>query len=355
MDTDPRPLVVSADPRITDEVRRVAAATGSVPLHLADAETVRASWTAASGVIVGTDRVNELAGMRLPRRGGSAVVTLTDPPDPETWHGAFALGVDQVLSLPRDRDRLADLLDGAVGAVAGALLCVVGACGGAGASVFAAGLAVTAQAAGRSTLLVDGDPCGGGIDLLVGGEEATGLRWPDLAATSGRIGAAPLRDLLPVVDGVSVLSWTRDEPLAVAAATLQTVLAAGRRGHEVVVVDLPGRADGSATEALAVATNTVLLVPTRVRAVAAAGSRLDWLRAATSDLGLVVRECGGLDPEEVARSLDLPLLTTMRDERGLGAWIDQGLGPVRRPRGPLARACAATLAGCRLPSRGVAA
>ena len=31
MDTDShRPLVVSADPRITDEVRRVAAATGSV-------------------------------------------------------------------------------------------------------------------------------------------------------------------------------------------------------------------------------------------------------------------------------------------------------------------------------------
>lgn len=356
MDTDShRPLVVSTNPRITDEVRRVAAATGSVSLHVADASAVRASWTAASGVVVGADRVGELAGLRLPRRGGTAVVTLTDPPDPETWRGAFALGVDQVLSLPRDRDRLADLLDGAAGAVAGALLCVVGGCGGAGASVLAAGLAVTARGYERSSLLVDGDPRGGGIDLLVGAEDATGLRWPDLAATSGRVGSTSLRELLPVVDGVSLLSWTRDEPVPVPAATVQTVLAAGRRGHELVVVDLPSRADDVAAEALAVATRTVLLVPTRVRAVAAARSRLGWLRRATPDLGLVVRETGGLDPEEVARALDLPVLATMRDERGLAGWIDQGLGPVRRPRGPLARACAATLAGCRLSAQGLTA
>ena len=356
MDTDShQPLVVSADPRITDEVRRVAAATGHVPLHVADTGAVRASWTAASGIVIGADRVGELAELRLPRRSGAAVVTLTESPDPDTWRAAFALGVDQVLSLPRDRDRLADLLDGAAGAAAGALVCVVGGCGGAGTSVFAAALAVTARGLERSSLLVDGDAYGGGIDLLVGAEDVTGLGWPDLAATSGRVGAASLRELLPVVDGVSLLSWTRDEPVPVAAATAQTVLAAGRRGHELVVVDLPGRADELAAEALAVATRTVLLVPTRVRAVAAAQSRLGWLRRATPDLGLVVRETGGLDPDEVAEALDLPVLATMRGERGLAGWVDQGLGPLRRTRGPLARACAATLGGCRLPDQGLAA
>ena len=37
------------------------------------------------------------------------------------------------------------------------------------------------------SLLLDLDPWGGGIDLLVGGEATPGLRWPDLALQSGRL------------------------------------------------------------------------------------------------------------------------------------------------------------------------
>src|SRR5262249_57553694 len=51
---------------------------------------------------------------------------------------------------------------------AGRVVVVLGGRGGAGASVLAAGLAVTAARAGLQTVLVDADPLGGGVDLAVG-------------------------------------------------------------------------------------------------------------------------------------------------------------------------------------------
>ena len=65
----------------------------------------------------------------------------------------------------------------------GEVVAVIGGCGGAGASLFAVALAQAATDA----LLVDLDPWGGGIDLLVGGEATPGLRWPDLALQGGRL------------------------------------------------------------------------------------------------------------------------------------------------------------------------
>ena len=61
----------------------------------------------------------------------------------------------------------------------GAAVAVVGGCGGAGASVLAAALAVTAVRHGGRALLVDCDPLGGGLDLVLGAEHVAGLRWPD--------------------------------------------------------------------------------------------------------------------------------------------------------------------------------
>ena len=58
-----------------------------------------------------------------------------------------------------------------------------------------------------STLLVDLDPLGGGLDLLLGAERLAGLRWPDLAGARGRLGGGMLRDALPRLDGLSLLSW----------------------------------------------------------------------------------------------------------------------------------------------------
>src|SRR2546421_294935 len=75
-------------------------------------------------------------------------------------------------------DRIADAAEG-IGEPA-LTIGVVGGRGGAGASTLACALAVTAARSGHRTMLIDGDPLGGGLDVLLGGERAGGLRWPDL-------------------------------------------------------------------------------------------------------------------------------------------------------------------------------
>ena len=66
-------------------------------------------------------------------------------------------------------------------------------------------------------LLVDGDPLGGGIDLVLGGESDRGLRWSDLLGAAGRVPAAALAEALPRAGGLSYLSWDRASARAVPA------------------------------------------------------------------------------------------------------------------------------------------
>ena len=143
------------------------------------------------------------------------------------------------MTLPADEGDLVAALSDAVESRRddgrrGAVVAVMAGRGGAGASLFATALAHAAPDA----LLVDADPWSGGIDLVVGSEEETGLRWPDLALESGRIDIAALRQALPGRDGLSVLSSVRAgndiEPGPLAA-----VIEAGRRGGTTVVCDLP--------------------------------------------------------------------------------------------------------------------
>jgi secretion/DNA translocation related CpaE-like protein len=226
-------------------------------------------------------------------------------------------------------------------------LAVVGGCGGAGASTFAAALALTAAGTGRSSLLIDADPLGGGIDLVVGREDAIGLRWPDLARTSGRLSAPALRQALPQVDSLSVLSWGRTQLADISPASMRAVLQAGQRGHEVVVVDVPRTLGPAAEEALLRVDQVLVVLPAHVRAVAAAARVVAQLQDVTPRLGLVVRGPGpaGLDGQVVADSLGVPLRIQIRDERGIAESLDLGLGPFRRRRGPLRAACLDVLDG----------
>lgn len=344
-----RPLLVTDDQGLRDDLLRLAAAVGVTPTFVGrDAVgDVRRAWTLAPLVLVGTDGAEALAGLRLPRREGVLLVA-ADRDDPTAWRRAVAAGAEQVVDLVRDRDLLVDVLGACSDGPAGApVLCVVGGCGGAGASVLAAALAVTATVDGARSLLVDTDPWGGGLDLVVGAEHEDGLRWGDLATTTGRVSAASLRELLPRVGSCAVLTWDRRATAEqVPAASVRAVLEAGQRGHELVVVDLPRQLDPTAEEALLRADHTVVVVPAEVRAVAAATKVVAALGRMTTGTGLVVRDHGrpGLSPDAVAESLALPLLATVRPERRLAEALDQGLGPLSRRRGALARTCRDVLA-----------
>ncbi|WP_062356847.1 septum site-determining protein Ssd [Herbidospora yilanensis] len=339
-----RPLAVTADRDLLDDLLRVAAAAG-VELDVAhEAAQARPRWRTAPLVVVGADLADALAATGPPPRQGVLLVT-ADPADPSMWRRCVAVGASAVLELP-DAERL--LVDEFAEAAepssrAGAVVCVAGGRGGVGATVLAASLALTAARSGSRTLLVDADPLGGGIDVVLGQEEATGARWPDIVGREGRVSYAALQGALPTFGELTVLSWHRGEPMRIPREAMRAVLEAARRGCDLVVVDLPRFVDAGAEEALSRSGVTLLVVSADVRGVLAAGQALAGVRERAGDVRAVVRG-GSLEPGVVARSLGVPLAGVVPEQRGLSEALDRGDAPPLK-RTPLGRFCGELLAG----------
>jgi secretion/DNA translocation related CpaE-like protein len=222
----------------------------------------------------------------------------------------------------------------------GEVVAVIGGCGGAGASLFAVALAQAATDA----LLVDLDPWGGGIDLLVGGETTPGVRWPDLALQGGRLHWSAVREALPRHRGVSLLSGTR-RGYELDAGPVDAVVDAGRRGGVTVVCDLSRRLTDATQTALDTADLVVVVSPCDVRACAATATIAPVLATINPNLGLVVRgpSPGGLRASEVADIAGLPLLASMRAQPRLAEQLEHG-GLRLRSRSALATAARRVLA-----------
>ncbi len=337
-----RPLLVSGDPDLIDEILRLAAANG-VEVHLAtDAEAARSHWVLAPMVLVGSDVAGRVAAAQLPRRRD--VVLVGHAPTPEDWQRAVTLGAEHVVCLPDAErwliDRLADSGEGTPRN--GAVVAVVGAGGGAGASTFAAGLALAAASRSLRVLLVDADPVGGGLDVLLGIEDAPGVRWPDLADTRGRLSAASLDQALPHVGGVAVLSSGREGATSLAAESLTAVLDAGERGFDLVIVDLPRQLDQAGEVALARVDEALLVSVNRVRSTAAAARVAAVLQSRCASVGLVLRsDAKGVSEDAVRAALSLPIRASLPHVPALASRADNGEPPSLRDA--YGRACHAAL------------
>ncbi|MFF8831761.1 septum site-determining protein Ssd [Streptomyces sp. NPDC015131] len=336
------PLIVTEDTELLDDLLRLCAAAGAHPEVYHALPERRASWEAAPLVLVGDDAAARCRGAMRRR---DVLLVGREPGDPEVWRHAVEIGAECVLRLPDAEgwlvDRIADVVEG--GGRQALTVGVVGGRGGAGASTLACALAVTAAHRGHRTLLVDGDPLGGGLDVLLGGERAEGLRWPDLAASKGRVAGGALEEALPSLGGLRVLSWDRGDPVSVRPEAMRSVLAAARRRGGVVVVDLPRQADEVTAEALAQLDLGLLVVPGELRAVAAAKRVAVLLGAAVRDVRVVVRGpyAAGVDDRWIAEVLGLPLVGELPRDGGLMAALDAGAPPGEGARGPLGAFCAA--------------
>lgn len=342
-----RPLLVTADPDLLDDVLRLCAAAG-VDVEVApDSTAARPSWARASLVLVGDD-VSVAINRAALRHRADVVLVSRDLDHGNIWERACGVGAEHVAVLPDAEpwlvSRLADAVDG--GGSRGLVVGVVGGRGGAGASTLAAAMAVTAMRAGRRAMLVDADPYGGGADLLFGGEHALGLRWPDVASAKGRIGGEELVNSLPRMGELAVLSCDRHDPPELKAEAMSSVLEAAVRACDMVIVDLPRRIDGAAQVALAAANVVLLLVPAEVRAAAAAARVASEVARFADDVRVVVRgpAPGGLDAVDIASALGLPLAGQLKAEPDLALALERGEVPAGRGRGPLAEFCRGFLA-----------
>lgn len=337
-----RPLVVTADEGLLDDLLRLAAAAGVEVEVASDAGTARSRWPAAPLVVIGDDQAPGVTSLHPARRPAVVLVGL-DLDDATVWRRGVVLGAEQVMFLPDDESRLVErFADVAEGGTRSALIVgVMGGRGGAGASVLSVALALAAARRGLEAMLVDLDPLGGGIDLVLGAEDTSGMRWPDFADTRGRLRTTALSDALPERCGLTVLSWDRGDVLTVPVEAVRAVLDAARRSCDVVVLDLPRRVDQATEEALARCTSTLLVVPAEVRAVAAAARAAAGLTAVTADVRAVVRgpSPSGLGSTDVADALGLPLAVEMDPEPRLDDALERGEPPGRSGRGPLAEAC----------------
>lgn len=278
-------------------------------------------WQDAVLVLLGEDVAQPPAVVGVP------TVLIAAADDPDVWAHAARLGVDNVAVLPAGAEWLTQRMIHAVEppGMPASTCAVVAGSGGAGASVLACALARQAAAAGISTVLLDADPLGGGLDLVLGCESAQGLRWPALAASRGRLRPSTLLHALPQTGNLAVLSWDREGREELDGEVFDAVLAAAQQAFEFVVVDVPRHASVDRAKACH---HIALVTPARVRAAVAAARVARSLEAVHSSVGLVVRESGraALDPELLAQTIGLPLIGTLRDDTSLAEQVDRGEG-----------------------------
>lgn len=300
--------------------------------RLLDAAAAGSAPAVVLGTLTSLSRRHGRTGVGHP----SAIVALTEAPasDERAWRSALELGARALIRLPEDSARLLGVLGDLLRRGPGALILGVAAgSGGAGASSLAARLAGAAVRGGHPTVLVDADPCGGGLDVLVEAPAHDGATWEDIGPLGSEDGEA-LRAGLPEVDGVRLLA-ARGSTLP-APEDAAAVLAALAPGGGIVIADL-GTAHVAA--ALAHLDQLLVVVTGTDHSLRAAQRRAASWEAPRSRTRMVLRRRGPLGPRDVAEDLGSdPLLAFKDAPAGLVPLLD-----VRR--GGIDAACAHALAG----------
>lgn len=333
-------LLATDDVELLDDLLRLSAAAQIRPEIAMSLAAVRSRWSSAPLVVVGADMADQVQRAHVPRRPSVVLASRTAATE-DLWRCGVELGVEHVACLPDAErwliDRFAELFD--AGIRHAPVVAVVGSRGGSGASSLVAALAVTAASIGLRSRIVDLDPLGAGMDVVLGGEDRAGLRWRDLEQAQGRIPAAVLDAGLPEIAGTRALTWGpgRIDPLwpgAVAAS-----VDALRKVSDLVIVDLPRGLGDFAGEALARTSWVLMVVPRDVSSVSAAGRILSAPALDGASVQLVTRgpAPSGMDPDEVAKLLGLPLLANVDRDSSVAREVEAGCAPGTRRRSSLHR------------------
>lgn len=333
-----RPLVITTSLPLIDELVRLAS-SAALEVHVAaDISAAAEHWLTAPLVLVGSDaRIDETPSRRarvvVVHHELSATSGFASPSESQQrdmWRFAVELGAEHVVELP-DGDRwLIDAFRECAEGPArnGVVIPIIGGSGGVGASTLAANLAVVATREGHRSLLVDADSHGGGLDLLVGAENVMGTRWTDLKDAHGHLPSGHLDAALPRVSGVAVLSCGREEQTSISATAMASVLTAGRRSHDVVIVDCSGASDALVSAVVAETYDAVLVVGDHVRATAAAAGRRTWLRSKARRVHLVCAASPrGISEADLEHALGAPFAATVPFVPSMPMRADEGEMP----------------------------
>lgn len=306
----------------TSDAVCASAAALALPCEVVEGlDALLGRWGSARAVLVGGDVAARVAAAAPRRRSGVYVVG----PDADAlarW--SVPLGAE-VVPLPQGLAWLAGALGGADDA--GALVAVVGGAGGVGASSLAAGLALVAARRGVASALVDLDPVGGGLDLLLGAERTPGWRWPRFAGARGEV--SDIRDVLPATSGVTLVSTARRAAEGAGPEAVTAVVRGLQRHHRLVVLDAGrGLGEGVRTQVRHAAA-TLVVVPADVRGVAATSQLVGILAPEGPQVVVRRRPGSGLAPVLVADAVGLALAGVLPHDAGVQRAAATGDGLVR--------------------------
>lgn len=340
----PQVVAVTDQQLVADDVQRLAAAVGVDAMVVPDALSAVAWWNRAQMVLLDEQAVQQLLALSLPRRSRTVVVTRGHA-DPALWRSAMEAGATTVVELPSGDSWLVEAIAAAVWSsrATAPVVTIVGARGGAGASVLSVALARTVVDEGLAGYLVDLDPSGCGLNVVLGVDGSPGVGWSDLQHTTGRIPPQSLREGLPAVAGVRLLTWSEPPWTLPPPGVASSVLDAAARDADLVVVDLSRGllvADSSAglcVEVLTRSDHLLVVCPADIRAAIACQRLLEIDVLRDRPISLVVRgpAPGALTGQDLHEALGVPVLVSMSAEPGLDRSLEDGLPPGRARRSPL--------------------
>ncbi len=329
-------LLLGRDPDLVDHILALASAAELTVDVQSRAQPAALTWKRTPLVIVCTDLLAEAASAALPPRPGTVVFGVMTG---HAWRHAFELGAERVVEPPGEPGWLGESAAGGEEQLgpAGRVVGVLGCRGGAGASVFACALAAAAVRRRMTPFLLDLDPLGCGLGVLLGADEVVGLTWDQVRSGSGRIPARSLESAVPRVGGVAVLGWPDDGVVGLDAGVAAAVVDTSRRCAPITIVDLGLGHGAHQLEALARCDRAFMIVPADVRSVRAA--RRGAARLADT-FEIVVRgpNPGGLTGADVGQAVGVAVVAAVAAERGLDARLERGEPPGSRRRSPLGRA-----------------
>ncbi|SDS60433.1 septum site-determining protein Ssd [Corynebacterium timonense] len=340
--TPTEPLLIAIDdPLVHPEAVHIAAATGRPVIDADGPDALRRHYARAHAVFL--DAAHSAALQTLPPRPG--VFLLGSDVETIAAQHAASPGVEGAFVVPA---QAGDLLR-AVGALRTAapsphgreaVIAVLGAAGGVGASTLGAAIC---RAAPRELepMLVDAHRYSGGLDLLLGIEEEIGARWGEIVLGDGSVNRADVRRALPSTrDGIAVLTHARttiNDPSGADKHEIERLVAA-TSGAGLTVVDSPVRLMPARCDL------AVVLTPAEVRGAAAAARIVAECSAASTPAALVVRHRGwsSLESGEIARIARAEVIAQIQHAPRLPRAVEvEGL-PQRLPR-TLAAAARAVL------------
>lgn len=310
-------LLVSTDPYVISEMQHIANVTGAQLVVSPEPEHHQLVNT--THIFVDSESTYSMT---------SSVrtwVISSGPAGPQAWKCATQVRAEQIVSLPEDRATITQALATAKPRRAN-VIAIVGLGHGAGASTLACHVAAALSREHEDVVLVDTHLSRGGLEILLGREQESGLDWTgalELLKDPHRT----IYNQLPRWNNLSYLvaPIASHEHFGSLHRELMEVVAQEYQ-HVVIDVDVTSEA----MEIIDTCDSVCFVIPNTLRAVAIAKSELASFGHVAKNHGLVVRDVPGssLAPLMVAQALEMTLWSALPTDARVVELMEQGIGPI---------------------------